>query len=713
MWADPGVVYPGVAGGNNSPVPGMVRQRRAGFEETFPYAHMDAPEYGRTTAISPTELTTISANLGFDIGDFAELYGEFLFNRRESAQNAARQFFPTVHPLNPGNTVGVPLIAFMQPIIPLPFDTDQKVNYTRAVIGLTGEFGDSGWAWDVYVQGSRSDANYGTSIIMGDRVAATTGTVGCNQALITISGGNCADLAAPIPWTSARILNGDFNANESAFLFAREVGNTTYDQRLVEASFTGPLFELPAGSVEVAIGAGMRHEEIDDTPGLNEANQNLWSTTSAGRTAGEDEVREYFGEVNIPLLRDQPLFEDLSLSLSGRLVDYDSYGEGDTYKVGLNWRVFPDVRIRASTGTSFRAPSLYELYLADQSSFLGQTSVDPCLLWETSSDPQIQANCAAANVPLNYTAGGASSATIFAGGGAGILSAEESEAQTVGIIWTPTILGLDGLSLAVDYFDIIVNDEITQFGAGNITSACYQSPNGPAFGNTDPLCTLFDRNGDAFGGPDNTQGGNGPNAIEFINDNYVNVASQGNRGIDVNLRYERDIGPGEFTFNGEATFMLEDVIQIFVGGITNDYLGTTQTFRGPEIVARAQLRYDWQDWTLNWTTNYIGEGSDDAVFGGDVFPFTAYCTQTPCNAGTAPLVRFQQKVEPITYHDFAIRRRIENENGADIAFILGMQNIFDERPPSQSTGQFRRGTAALNGYDLVGRRAFFNVAVAW
>jgi iron complex outermembrane receptor protein len=65
------------------------------------------------------------------------------------------------------------------------------------------------------------------------------------------------------------------------------------------------------------------------------------------------------------------------------------------------------------------------------------------------------------------------------------------------------------------------------------------------------------------------------------------------------------------------------------------------------------------------------------------------------------------------YHDFAVRKRFENENGADIALLLGMQNILDERPPSQSSGQFRRGTAALNGYDMIGRRVFFNVSVAW
>ena len=710
IYEDPGVVYPNAAQGNNSPFVGMARQRRAGFPLTYPYAHMDDEAYGRTSAISPNELTTIVANLGFDIGSFAEFYSEFMFNRRESIQYGARQFFPSVSAANPASGA----FGSNIPIIPLASDRDQEVNYTRVVAGLTGDFGDTGWDWDVYIQASHNDADYGTDIIYNDRVVATTGALACNQAAITISGGNCGDLAAPIPWTSARILNGDFNANEAAFLFEHEYGNTTYDHRLVEAVVTGPLFDLPAGTVHVALGASYREEELDDSPGFNEANFNLWGSTSAGRTAGEDSVREYFAEANVPLLADMPLVESLELSLSGRLVDYESYGEGDTYKIGLNWQVMPEFRVRASFGTSFRAPALYELFLANQTSFAGQANIDPCIAWETSLNTTLQANCAAAGVPMGYNQTGTSSATVFAGGGAGLLEAEHSEAGTVGVIFTPGRWGLEGLSLAIDYFDIVVEDEIRQFGAANILNACYTSLQGPAFGNTEPFCTLHVRNNLPGWVPPPGPGGM-QHQIVSVQNNFVNVAHQGNRGIDVNLRYEREIGPGDFTFQGEATFMLEDVTQIFLSGLVQDFLGTTFGFRGPEIVARAQLRYDWNDWTATWTTNYIGEGSDDAQFGGDTFRSTTYCTlPAPSCGGTAsPLVRFEQSTDPITYHDFSIRKRFENENGADISIILGMQNVFDERPPSQSAGQFRRGTAALNAYDLVGRRAFINVGVAF
>ena len=49
----------------------------------------------------------------------------------------------------------------------------------------------------------------------------------------------------------------------------------------------------------------------------------------------------------------------------------------------------------------------------------------------------------------------------------------------------------------------------------------------------------------------------------------------------------------------------------------------------------------------------------------------------------------------------------------DWTFSAGIQNAFDERPPAQTGLGFRVGTAALNGYDVIGRRAFFLVSKKW
>src|SRR5690606_8675204 len=96
-------------------------------------------------------------------------------------------------------------------------------------------------------------------------------------------------------------------------------------------------------------------------------------------------------------------FESLSVNVSGRAFQYDSVpGTDHVWKGGLNWQIVPSLRLRGTVGTSFRAPGLYELYLGDQTGFLAQTAIDPCVLWGESDNTNLRANCAAAGIPADY-----------------------------------------------------------------------------------------------------------------------------------------------------------------------------------------------------------------------------------------------------------------------------------------------------------------------
>ena len=100
------------------------------------------------------------------------------------------------------------------------------------------------------------------------------------------------------------------------------------------------------------------------------------------------------------------------------------------------------------------------------------------------------------------------------------------------VILTPDLSGAlwGGLrtSLAVDYFDIKVKDEITLLGAGNILSGCYDSDAFP----DEPLCALFTR---AAAGPD-------AQSVAGVTDRYVNISRQRNRGVDLSLAIDQDLG---------------------------------------------------------------------------------------------------------------------------------------------------------------------------
>ncbi|MFZ5670572.1 MAG: TonB-dependent receptor plug domain-containing protein [Pseudomonadota bacterium] len=717
IYPDAGVTYPTAAQGNSggaafgsTPIPfGFVRQARAGFPATFPYAHQDAWPFPRASIVSPVKRTSAYATAGFDLTPNTELYAELLLNKRESVQYSARQFFPGISTANPNNPYGTSLGSLL-PIIPLKSDRSQEVNYWRGVVGLRGDFGAflEGWDWDIFYQYSSSDADYTTDIIYNDRVAAITGASACNQAVITISGGQCTDLPTGLPWLSSRILNGEFNAAEQAFLFTKETGNTTYTQEAVEFSVTGDLFNLPAGPVGAAFGLAWRNDEIDDTPGLNERSGNLWGSTSAGITRGDDTVKEAFGELEVPVFKGLPGMESLDFQVSGRYTDYDSYGSDSTYKVGFNWQINGAWRIRGTKGTSFRAPALYELYLANQTSFLGQTAIDPCINYIASANATLQANCAnpagpGGGVPDTYinstVFGGGSSATIIAGGGAGVLEAETSEAKTIGVIWTPEFLDL---SVAVDYFDIVVENEITRYGAANTLGQCYRTNPFPS-----AFCNLFTRD------PVTKN-------ITFVFDGYLNVAEQVNTGMDLTTHYEHEFDFGKLTIDTQFTWTFEDEFALLAGATTDQNGETTE----PDFTGAINTRFDRGDWTVFWGVDLIGKQSDTEDFGGDVFNSTRYSSTcrigagapAPCTSllGTGAIsvvgtpVYFKQYNEFTAYHDLSVRRRMD-----DWTFQAGILNVFDERPPAQSSGQFRIGTAALNTYDMIGRRAFFAVTKRW
>lgn len=716
IYNQPGVTYPTAQQGNNSFVTGMSRQNRAGFPDTYRYGLFDSPLYDRSTIISPTTRYTATALGHYELSPGTEIYGELLINRRESEQFGVRQFFPTIAANNPGNTRpdnGLSFGTSSLPIIGVSTDQAQQVDYIRGLIGIRGDFGSTGllagWDWDLYAQFSRSKGTYDRDFIYNDRVAATTGALGCNQAAITISGGQCSTLTAGfIPWTSQRVLEGGFNAEEQAFLFGRESGETIYDHRFIEGSISGDLFTLPAGPIGAALGFQIRHEKLDDTPGPNSIASNLWSSSAAGRTEGQDLVWESFAELEVPLLADTLIAKNLTLNMSGRISDYASYGKTATYKVGLNWQINPEWRLRTSNGNSFRAPALYELYLADQTSFAGQLSIDPCINWELNANANIQANCAAAGVPSGYTGAGSSSALITAGGGAGNLDAETARANTVGLIWTPQ---WSRFSVALDYFDIVVNDQVRQFGSSNILFQCYSSSNFAS----EPFCDLHTRATGAV-----------PQVLTVQN-NYVNVASQWNRGLDLNLRYAVDTPLGGLTFNGQVTWQLEDRTKLLNASAPQDFNGSTFAFTngGPDVSGRFSATLNNGNWTYFWATSFIGKGSDTEVFGAgsDLINSTRLSSTcrtaanvvAPCNtltnasgalpAGTVvvPLqVYTKQYVEATSYHDFSVRYQMD-----DWSIQAGIQNAFDERPPAQSSSQsFRAGTAALNGYDMIGRRGF-------
>lgn len=688
--------------GNNSPYAGYARFARGGYPGTYAYQPSDTPLYDNSTVISPVERYTLNFVGGYKITPNVELYTELLYNHRKSSQVGAGQVFqsfaqrntvngaPNYLPAsNPNNTLRVNAVT----VAAYESSSFQEIDYYRGVIGARGDFQAAGrdFTWDIYGQYSYSDAVYnnGPRIYLDRLLALNSPNVACTNTPIggNVSNFNCADLPNGIPWMSDRVLGGNFNQAERNFLFVTEEGSTTYKHGYIEGVLsTDRLLTLPAGDVGVAAGFQVRHEAIDDQPPAQAAIRNLALYTSAGRTTGSDDIREAFAEFEVPLLRDLPFIESLTLNASGRISDYDSYGTSDTYKASLNWQLTPEFRIRGSYGTSFRAPALYELYLGNQVGYSSQANTDPCINYGTSGvDAAIVNACSALGIAADYNGAGGSSATISTNGGAGRLEAETAKSSNIGVIWTPRFADLN---ISVDYFDIEIENEVRQFGAYNIIEQCLR-------GKTE-FCGLFER-------------ATGTNYILTVNNSYVNVADQTNRGIDLNIRYSRPVGGARVTFSTQHTWKLEDHVNL-LGGAEEDTLHTTFANGGPAYAGNANLTVSMGDFTWYYGVDMLGRGSDLTQPG--VNPLIANAKyadlangldSNDCSSPRNYCVYSKRFAEFTSYHSTSLRYRVN-----DWTFQAGVNNLFDERPPS-SSATFRIGTAALNGYDMRGRRGFVRI----
>ncbi|HEY5106386.1 MAG TPA: TonB-dependent receptor [Caulobacteraceae bacterium] len=650
----------------------------------------DSPLYAKSTAISPDTRYTFTGFAGFDLTPHAELYGSLLLNQRDSNQFQLAQFFSVV---NPGNVFN-PGFGYPLPIVPLVYDTSQRVDYGRIVIGVKGDVPNvtflKNWTYDVYGQFARSDGHYTSPFVYNDRVNATAGSsnaAGCDPNANINGGETMAQLepnvaCVPVNYFAA-VNNGGFTAAEKAFLIGRETGDTTYNHYYVEGSATGNLFNLPAGPLGMALGFQLRREEIDDQPPPDFQDNNAYNLSTTGRTHGSDTIEEVFGEAHIPVIKNLPFVESLNVDVSGRYSDYKSYGGNETYKIGVDWQVNDWLTFRATQGTAFRAPALFELYLADQSGFLGQLSIDPCINYANSGVSQtVQKNCASQGIAPNYNGGNSSSAEILTGGGIGNLKPETSFTQTAGLVLTPKWFGLD-LNIAVDYFAYDIRNQIQQFGAANIISACYNAANFP----NSPFCSLFTR--DLTPGSPTFQG------ITLVHDNYVNVARQIDQGLDLTIRYRANL-PRDTKLTIDSDFQWQFYTNtILLGGQTNNYLGQVGQ---PTFDGNVNFRFDNGPWTVNYYINMIGHSSD--------LRFVSSIDPNYLRTGEAVYLNHVAPFYSIS--SLSVRRKFR-----DFSVEVGIRNLFDKNPPDYSAEGFqpRVGDIAqlVSQYDLVGRSFFIDL----
>jgi outer membrane receptor protein involved in Fe transport len=407
-------------------------------------------------------------------------------------------------------------------------------------------------------------------------------------------------------------------------------------------------------------------------------------------------VREIFGETRVPLVKDAPLIQALSVNGAFRNSDYNLTGIGSvwTYAGGADWKVDNNISFRAQYQRSIRAPNVGELFGGQT---LGFTAFnDPCgnLGPAAQKTPTVAAICQSQGVPAaNVFTALVQPVTLVGNvsGGNPNLAAEKSETITFGTVITPE--AVPGLALSIDYFSIGINGAIAQLGGGlvNSGSLCYS--------------VLLDANSiycKAFNRDPNTGAIAPPKYVQVNNANTAALKTQGwdfegQYGYDADFGLLTDQSNFHVTTNWSWTteFTLTPVKELT--NIKNECVGSFGNTCGQPIPSlKGNTRLTWTDGDLSVSLRhrYISGMTVDTY----ILPFRAVGTVPALNTLTNPAI------PDFHYFDLSASYNLTDE----IRIDGGVNNIFNIGPPI--VGSSANGNVTFPAtYDPLGQSFFFNV----
>ncbi len=637
-----------------------------------------------------------------------------------------------------GGAIGA---AAVTPIVSVAGDrnfTKVSGDQSRIVAGVRGDmpfisFGTlDNWSFDVYATHSESSAVSERRGIREDRLDVALGVYSTTNtpcelndptAIGPRSGLTMADLGSDVTpgcvpvnlfapsLYPVGVVTGDFaTAAERDYLFDGRNFDTGYEQTVMSAYVTGDIFELPAGGVAFGIGVEHRNDDIASIPDAVARDGLFFGFFSDGGATGDKDTDEIFAEVELPLLAGVPGFEELTVNFSTRYTDDEIYGSGNTESIKLGWRPVESLLVRATFGTSFRAPNLRELFLQAQSGF--GSIFDPCFIPDAALDPlsggynpalddreaHVLANCLANGVdPMLANNNGFNVfSTEVASGGALDLNAEESDSWSAGFAWDQPFTNAFGLALSATYYEIEVNNTIIEPSGQFIVNDCYNSLTGNSV-----FCSRIARDLSDPTLP----------AIDIIDSGFINREAEAARGVDINLTFDDSFTifdrPIDVTWDVTANRMLERST-LFIDDDGNQDVDTYQGEWGfPDWNVRSGLRLDYDNWRFTWETRYLASVHQD-VDGVDAFSSAYSASDTCLGPPTDVLCRDYGETDNYFLNNISVYYY-----GDRWTVGGGIRNAFDKNPPvvDGTEVQAVNNTPIGYGYDIQGRTIFLNVGI--
>ena len=578
--------------------------------------------------VVPNEVITASVFGNYEMADSVTAFLEVQYAYRDGEShldgNPGLFFVPGTNPNNP--FPGEDGFMFVRPTTTIGPRTSFITSTTfRVVGGLQGDlpFGED-WAYEASVLYTSVNAdvltNYTWNIVRAERISDPELCALDPICASVVNPSGALDAARPGNWTRQEI----------NYLRQAALSISKFDLVGGQAFVTGPVFELPAGSAEVAFGVETRRETGFGKPdSITEAGESI--ANQVYTTQGAYETDEFFAEFDIPLVSGVTAFEDLTLNLQYRFTDYDTFGSDDAYRAGLNWRIADWMRVRGNIGTAYRAPNIRDLYAGGTQSFDFFTDICESAVSGIVPTDNAWQNCELDGIdPATFTQF-AAQYPVIAGGNPDV-GPETADTMTYGVVFTPGG-ALEGLQFSIDFWDIEVKNLIGRELSDSVLDACYEGP----VGLTAPECSRFDGR-DVVGQPIDFRNGT-TNTDEIVKTN----------GIDLGIQYAFETGEMSWNFAINGTFTDENTLYSQTPSASD---------RGSQpdvqINTRADLFYN--NWTFSWLMRHVGEMDDTRHDGNNPFGYDV--------------------VDAYYKHDLRIAYNWERYR---LAF--GINNVTDEDPP--------------------------------
>jgi outer membrane receptor protein involved in Fe transport len=687
-----------------------------GTPATTPYeVGLMIPHDGRTYNYAPVnymqtpyKLTNLFAEAHFDVSDNVRFNTEIRGNFRESAQELAP--VPYNSPTDPafdGTFGGVAYSGISEnnyylrravdawnaanPAAPVPLvyepirdgrrrmiETNrrftQEITQYQFVTGLEGSL-DNGMDWDVYYnKGYRGRIDNDLGQFSGPRLFNALGPsadlldaggapgidgqpecyTDVQTAIADIAAGNdpstiisgCVPLnffggGAVDPVTSKPTLT-TLTQDMIDYVGLDTVDAFSSTQETAGVSISGSVFDLPGGQMGWAAGWSYWGQTFKFTPDSAKTIDAVTGNVGAG-TDGALYNNSLFVEVLAPVMDNGT--QSIKLKGGLRYDRWDAFENDTTWQFGVEFQAVDNLKLRATAGTVFRAPTISDLFGGQVDNF--PTYVDPCAV------PLAVLPAGCAQVATQFD-----TQVLARVGGNPFLQPETGDTLTAGFVWTPEF-GDGDLSLTVDYWQVDIEDGISSLGVQFILQDCHINLN-PA------SCSLITRRAVDF-------------SVAQILDGSLNVAEQGAKGVDTEIRYAFDSDIGQWEFSLLWGHLNERTKTAFVGDVEQDLSGrsTDPTAEDGGTYAADKFNYSVQWHRGDLTIGYLGE----FISGLDADTFCNCANIRVVPAIPSPL--YIQDIDSQLYHDIVATYDFA-ATGTSIS--AGITNLTDEMPPFIEVG---------------------------